>query len=145
MTDQLWRSKIPSGVPAGTSFGNKTGQLWITTGLVEGDAGVVRARSGTYTIAVLGDRNAANWAIARLSRTVNEHLGGASITPSSWGSLNLVTTGSTAIYSDAGRTRIGTIAGGTRLVADSSNRIWYRVGLNGRWVWVHHSSVRTQY
>ncbi|KQV25444.1 cell wall-binding repeat-containing protein [Yonghaparkia sp. Root332] len=145
MTDQLWRSKIPSGVPAGTRFGNKTGQLWISTGLVEGDAGVVRAPSGTYTIAVLGDRNAANWAIARLSRTVFEHLGDRPIQPASWGDVNLVTTTSTATYRKPGSERLGTIPAGTRLAADVSNRIWYRVGINGNWFWVHHSAVRTQY
>lgn len=145
MTDQLWRSKIPSGVAAGTRFGNKTGQLWISTGLVEGDAGVVRGPSGTYTIAVLGDRNAANWAIARLSRTVFEHLGDRPIQPASWGDVNLVTTTSTATYRKPGSERLGTIPAGTRLAADVSNRIWYRVGINGNWFWVHHSAVRTQY
>lgn len=145
MTDQLWRSKIPSGVPSATTFGNKTGQLWITSGLVEGDAGVVRAPSGTYSIAVLGDRNAANWAIARLSRTAYEHLAGAAITPARWGSTNLITTSTATIYSDAGRTRIGTIPAGTRLVADSSSRVYYRVGYNGKWVWLHHSTVATKY
>lgn len=145
INEQLWRSKIPSGVPNGVSFGNKTGQLWITTGLVEGDAGVVRAPTGSYSIAVLGDENAANWAIARLSRTVYEHLTASTITPASWGDLNLVTTVATNLRSAPGGPVVGTVPTGTRLIADTSNRVWYRVGLDGAWYWVHHTTVATRY
>lgn len=145
LDEQLWRSKIPSGIPSGVGFGNKTGQLWISTGLVEADAGIVRAPSGTYSIAVLGDRNAANWAIARLSRTVYEHLSGTEIAPASWGELNLVTKVTTNLRSGPGGSIVGTAAAGTRLVADVSNRVWYRVRLGGTWYWVHHSTVATRY
>lgn len=145
MTEQLWRSKIPSGIPAGVEFGNKTGQLWITTGLVEGDAGIVRAPTGTFSIAVLGDENAANWAIARLSRTVYEHLSGSAIAPASWGSTNLVTTVTANLRATPGGTILGTAPTGTRLIADSSNRVWYRVKLNGSWYWIHHTTVATRY
>ncbi|MDO8337983.1 MAG: cell wall-binding repeat-containing protein [Microcella sp.] len=145
MNEQLWRSKIPSGVPAGTRFGNKTGQLWITSGLVEGDAGIVRAPIGTYSVAVLGDQNAANWAIARLSRTVFEHLGDRPIEPATWSSVNLVTTVTANLRNGPGGTVVGTAPTGTRLIADSSNRVWYRVKLNGSWYWVHHTTVATQY
>lgn len=66
-------------------FGSKTGQLWITTGLVEGDAGVVHAPTGTYSIAVPGDENAESWAIAHRSRTEYEHPAASTITPASGG------------------------------------------------------------
>lgn len=145
MSEQLWRSKIPSGIPAGIEFGNKTGQLWITTGLVEGDAGVVHAPTGTYSIAVLGDENAANWAIARLSRTVYEHLTASTITPASWGSVNLVTTVNANLRDAPGGAIVGLAPTGTRLIADSSNRVWYRVKLDGSWYWIHHTTVATQY
>lgn len=145
MTEQLWRSKIPSGIPAGVTFGNKTGQLWITTGLVEGDAGFVRAPTGTYSIAVLGDENAANWAIARLSRTVYEHLTRSAITPASWAPTNLVTTVNANLRASPGGAILGTAPTGTRLIADSSNRVWYRVQLDGTWYWIHHTTVATQY
>jgi beta-lactamase class A len=145
LDEQLWRSKIPSGIPSGVSFGNKTGQLWISTGLVEGDAAIVRAPSGTYSIAVLGDRNAANWAIARLSRTVYEHLSGSGISPTSWGEVNLVTKVTTNLRNGPGGAIVGTAPAGTRLIADVSNRVWYRVKLNGAWHWVHHTTVATRY
>lgn len=145
LSDQLWRSKIPSGIPAGVEFGNKTGSLWTTEGLMEGDAGIVRAPSGTYAVSIIGIRDARNWGVARLSRVIYEHLSSTSIAPASWGATNLVTTERTYMYSDAGRTAIGWFEAGTRFDADVSNRVWYRVIHQGQYRWVHHGDVETQY
>lgn len=145
LTDQLWRSKIPSGIPSGVAFGNKTGSLWLTDGLMEGDAGIVRAPSGTYAVSIIGIKNARNWAVARLSEVIYEHLSATAISPASWGTTNLVTVAPSALYADAGRTFVGWVDTGTRLDADISNRVWYRVLQQGQVRWVHHGDVVTRY
>lgn len=137
---QLWRDRIPHGTPPGTPVANKTGQLWTSTGMLEGDAGIVTGAQHTYTIAVLGSRNATAAGIAAISRVVYEHFHGTFGTAASYTKLNLVTTSTVTAYQYAGSGATRTVAPGTRVHADYSARLWYRVLLNGTTVVYIHSS-----
>ncbi len=72
MNQQERRGKIPSGLPAGVSSGNKTGELSD----VENDAAIVYADSGTYVLCVmsqnLSDAYTAIQFIIRTSSVVYE-------------------------------------------------------------------------
>ena len=72
MNQQERRGKIPSGLPAGVSSGNKTGELSD----VENDAAIVYADSGTYVLCVmsqnLSDAYTARQFIIRTSSVVYE-------------------------------------------------------------------------
>lgn len=137
---QLWRDRIPHGTPPGTPVANKTGQLWTSTGMLEGDAGIVTGAKHTYTIAVLGSRNATAAGIAAISRVVYEHFHGTFGAAANYTKLNLVTTGTVTAYQFAGSGATRTVAAGTRVHADYSARLWYRVILNGTTVVYIHSS-----
>ena len=72
MNQQERRGKIPSGLPAGVSSGNKTGELSD----VENDAAIVYADSGAYVLCVmsqnLSDPYTARQFISRTSSVVYE-------------------------------------------------------------------------
>lgn len=72
MNQQERRGKIPAGLPAGVSVGNKTGELSD----VENDAAVIYADSGTYVLCVmsehLSDAYSARQFIIRVSGAVYE-------------------------------------------------------------------------
>lgn len=72
MNQQQRRSKIPAGVPAGVTVGNKTGEL----SNVENDAAIIYGGSGTYVLCVmsenLADTYSAQQFIARTSGVVYE-------------------------------------------------------------------------
>lgn len=137
---QLWRSRIPSGAPPGTPVANKTGQLWVSGGMIEGDAGIVKGAKHTHTIAVLGSKNATGDAIQKIARLVYEHFNGTFAEAASYTRLNLVTTSTTTAYQFAGTGTTRTVAAGTRVRADYSARLWYRVILDGTIVVYIHSS-----
>lgn len=137
---QLWRSRIPSGAPPGTPVANKTGQLWVSGGMIEGDAGIVKGAKHTHTIAVLGSKNATGNAIRDIARVVYEHFNGSFAEAASYTRLNLVTTATTTAYQHAGTGSTRTVAAGTRVRADYSARLWYRVILDGTTVVYIHSS-----
>ena len=74
MNQQQRRSKIPAGIPAGVTVGNKTGELSD----VENDAAIVYAAGGTYVICVMSENlsnpGAARQFITRSSGVVYEML-----------------------------------------------------------------------
>lgn len=137
---QLWRDRIPHGAPAGIPIANKTGQLHVSTGMIEADAGIVIGSRHTHTIAVIGSRNATAAGIAAIARVVYEHFNGAFGAAASYTKLNLVTTATVTAYSGPGSGTTRTVASGTRVHADYSSRLWYRVILGGTTVVYIHSS-----
>lgn len=140
---QLWRSKIPSGVEAGTPVANKTGSAWTAAGWFHSDAGIVSAESGPYVIAVLGSGGASVTGVREISRIVYEHFNGALVTPGTFSDLNVVTAAATPFYPAAGAsTPLGTIPAGTVVAVDVSERTWYRVIYNGSGVFVRSSALR---
>lgn len=72
MNQQQRRSKIPAGLPAGVTVGNKTGEL----SNVENDAAIIYSGNGTYVLCVmsenLSDTYSAQQFIARTSSVVYE-------------------------------------------------------------------------
>lgn len=74
MNQQQRRGKIPAGIPAGVTVGNKTGELSD----VENDAAIVYANGGTYVLCVmsenLSDAYSARAFISRVSGVVYEKL-----------------------------------------------------------------------
>lgn len=145
LDEQLWKSKIPSGVEQGVASDNKTGSLWTSTGMMQGDAGLVHAATAPYVIAVLGERNSSEGAIRRLSQVVHDHLEGEAETYMAYPDRNLITRVPTPYYSGKGTGRLGTIPEGARIIAESSSRTWYRVQYDGAFVFVDQKHVRTRY
>ena len=70
---QTRRSKIPAGVPSGTTVANKTGE----TNNTSHDAAIVYAPKCDYVLVVMSDTNGLGWSqptnIAKISRLVYEH------------------------------------------------------------------------
>ena len=140
---QLWRSKLPAGVEAGTPVANKTGSAWSAAGWFQSDAGIVTSPSGSYAIAVLGSQGATVAGVRELGRVAYEHFNGPIGTRASYSDLNAVTTGSTPYYRYASTSdQLGTLPSGRRIEVYASARTWYQVVHNGNYVWVRSSSLR---
>ncbi|MER3387411.1 MAG: cell wall-binding repeat-containing protein [Microcella pacifica] len=143
---QLWRSKLPSGVEAGTPVANKTGSAWSANGWYQSDAGIVTTPTGSYSIAVLGSQGATVAGVRELGRVAYRHFNGPIGTAASYSDVNAVTTTTTGYYRYASTSDpLGTIPSGRRLEIYASARTWYQVIYNGSYVWVPSSALRNYY
>jgi len=69
MKRQIWRERIPAGVPDGVSVADKPGFIYN----IQNDVGMVYGPSSTYVVAILSDNSSAP-AVADLSRLIYQHL-----------------------------------------------------------------------
>lgn len=78
LLNQIWRTRIAAGTPAGVIVESKPGQLAVGNRMVETDAAIVRGPHSTYVISIMGEHDATKPAFRRLSRIVYEGLQGES-------------------------------------------------------------------
>lgn len=142
---QLWRSRIPGGIPRGVAVANKPGELWVASGMVQTDGAIVRSPHGTYVISVLGNLGATTAGIRGISRIVYQHFNGRFETTAVFSANNLVTTTRTSLYRYVGSSFVKSVPAGTRVAAVYSNRNWYRVIYQGRYYWVSYSKLKNVY
>jgi len=145
LDDQLWRSRIPSGVEHGVKVSNKVGELWVSTGMVQADAGIVFARGEAFAITIIGERNSTREAIRTLAQVAFEHLEHPISVQGNFSDYNLVTAVPTPMYSGLGTGYLGTLPAKIALRMEVSNRVWYRVWYNGRYFFVRHSNTVAVY
>lgn len=74
MKAQVWRTRVPAGLPDGVVVADKPGWLEIESGWTQSDAALVWGESSTYIITVLGSEGALESEIAQLSSAVYEEL-----------------------------------------------------------------------
>ena len=73
---QVWRARISSGVQAGTVVASKSGQLWVSSGMVEADTAIVYGPESTYVLTVIGTTNAKSVVVRGISSIVYRYLQG---------------------------------------------------------------------
>jgi len=142
---QVWRHRLPAGMPAGIPIANKTGYLWVSTGYIHADVGIVSAPTGDFVVSVIGSRNATASGVRAIGTVVYQHFAGPVTSTAAYSALNLITTRSVATYAYAGSSQLGVIPSGTRVSAYASARDWYQVGYDGRYVYIHSSALRNYY
>jgi beta-lactamase class A len=73
MKTQVWRERVPAGVPKGVSVADKPGWLTGTGGNVQNDAAIVYGAKSTYLLVIMTNGSATQ-PLADLSRTVYGYL-----------------------------------------------------------------------
>lgn len=142
---QVWRHRLPSGMPPGVPIANKTGYLWVSSGYIHADVAIVSAPTGPFVVSVIGSRNATAAGVRAIGTVVYEHFAGPVGTPAGFAAENLVLTSAAPYYSGAGTGQLGVAAAGTRVAAYASRREWYQVIRNGQYVYIHASALRNYY
>lgn len=149
LKDQIWRTRINRGVPAGVPVENKSGELWVSTGWTQSDAAIVRGPESTYVISVYGRNEATKDAVAAISRIVYEFLQGESVTtPASFSTYQYTAAVSISVRATIGGRVLYTIPRGTLVKAFWSERNWVRVRQVGKpigWAQFQQLSLRDQY
>ena len=142
---QVWRHRLPSGMPPGVPIANKTGYLWVSSGYIHADVAIVSAPTGPFVVSVIGSRNATAAGVRAIGTVVYEHFAGPVGTPAGFAAENLVLTSAAPFYSGPGTGQLGVAAAGTRVAAYASRREWYQVIRNGQYVYIHASALRNYY
>ncbi len=149
LKDQVWRTRINVGVPTGVRVENKTGELWVTSGMTESDAAIVRGPHSTYVLTVYGRDDATKAAIAGVSRIVYEFLQGELVTtPAAFPSYQFRANVSMPVRATKGGRILYRVPVGSLVKAYYSERNWVLVKQRGKakgWVKYQHLTLRSEY
>jgi beta-lactamase class A len=147
MERQVWRSRLASGLPEGVRSASKPGELWLSSGMLQLDVGIVYGPTSTYVLTVMGQGNATKAAIKDISKTVFAHLQGypSTMTTVTYPAEQMRTVAPTALKSTpAGRT-IVTVPGNAKVEVVSSQGLWYYVKVGGRTGWINANALRSRW
>lgn len=145
MKEQIWRSRIGSSVPPGVGIATKPGELWVSSGMTQIDAGLVYAPGGTYSVVIMGYRGATKAGVAALARIVYEHFNGKISRVATFPVENQKVIRATVARSSAGGRAIFSIGAGATVEAVDSVRLWYRVISAGRTGYVSSLDLGNRY
>lgn len=143
MHTQLFRSRIPNGIPASAYQASKPGSLWVKGGLLQADTAIIRGPKATFVLTVIGDAGSSKAGIRDIARTVYTHLNGSFGAAAKHSDLHVRTTKNATWRKSAGGAVGGTIPKGTPLQVSDSKRHWYKLHYRGGYAWVWYSSLRT--
>lgn len=135
MKVQIFRTRIPSGIPPGVTQASKPGALWLTSGLLQADSAIIYSPAGTYLISIIGDQGPPQAALRAVSRTVYEHFNGAFGTAMTYPAQQMVTVRASALRTSPGGASAVVVPAGTPLQVNDANRTWYKVQWGPRELW----------
>ncbi|MEU1972529.1 serine hydrolase [Microbacterium sp. NPDC019599] len=135
MEVQIFRTRIPSGIPPGVAQASKPGALWIAAGLLQADTAVVYSPAGTYLISIIGDQGPPQAALRAVSRTVYQHFNGSFGSAMSYPAQQMVTVRATALRTSPGGPTSVVVPAGTPIQVNDANRTWYKVQWGSRELW----------
>lgn len=144
MKSQIFRTRIPSGIPPGIAQASKPGALWVAAGLLQGDTAIVRGPRSTYVISIIGDNGPPQAALRAISRTVYEHLNGTFGAAASYPAAQMVTAKATSLLSSAGGRYRKTIPAGHWIQVLDAQRVWYYVQYGSYRYWTHYSNLKNR-
>jgi putative cell wall-binding protein/beta-lactamase class A len=145
MKNQIWRSRIASGLPPGVTQASKPGELWVSSGITQIDTAIVYSPAGRYTIAVLGSNGATKDTIASISRIVYEHFNGPFGAAASYPVQQLYAKIPTTLRSGVNGSVIASVPAGSLVEAVTSVRDWYHVVVNGRTGYIDSTHLANRY
>lgn len=143
MRSQIWRSRIASGIPKGVGQASKPGALWVSSGLLQADTGIISAKQ-PYVISIIGVDGPSKAALAAISRAVYTHFNGSFGTAAKYPVQQMITTKAVTMRSSAGGTKVGTVPKGRYIEVIDAKRLIYMVRYAGRVVWVDSRSLRNR-
>ncbi|MHC2999687.1 hypothetical protein OB08_10820 [Microbacterium sp. HJ5] len=144
MRMQIWKSRIPSGIPAGVPQASKPGALWIASGLMQGDTAIVTGPRSTYVLSIIGDNGPPQAALRAISRTVYTHLNGSFGTAASYPVQQMVTRTPSLLRTSPGGSVAVTIPAGVLIQVHDAQRNWYQVQYGSRKLWVQYTGLRNR-
>jgi hypothetical protein len=144
---QIWRQRFSSGVAKGTVVASKSGQLWVSSGMVEGDTAIIYGPNSTYVLTAIGTHGASTLAIKGISTIVYRHLQGEFTTKASFPAQQFVTTIPTHIRKSPDGSIIRGLSTGTavQVISSSHTWMWVKVGSTHGWVPFQHMKLREAY
>jgi putative cell wall-binding protein len=144
MRSQIWRSRIASGIPPGVPQASKPGSLWVSSGLIQNDTGLVNGPTSSYILSIMGDGNPPQAALRAISRTVYTHFNGAFGAAMVYPVQQMVTKTPSILRSSAGGAKVATIPAGVLIQVLDANRVWYEIQYGSRKLWVYYTGLRNR-
>ncbi|KAA9152740.1 hypothetical protein F6B41_16075 [Microbacterium lushaniae] len=144
MSAQIWRSRIASGIPPGVRQATKPGALWIDSGLLQGDSGVVWGAKSTYVVSIVGDQAPPQAALRAISRTVYEFFNGSFGTAAWYPVEQMVTVRATALRTSPAGAMTVVVPAGVPIEVLDADRIWYKVRYGNRQLWTVVGDLRNR-
>jgi beta-lactamase class A len=147
MKTQIWKTRIGAGVPEGASTASKVGELWLSSGMVQADAGIVYGTKSSFVISVLGSGGASKEAIAAITKTAYLHLNKlpSSTKTKVYPKAQMKTLRSTVVRSTPGGGAVATIPSGPNVEIVHSQRGQYWGMAAGKRGWFTFVDLRSRF
>ncbi|WP_162564249.1 MULTISPECIES: serine hydrolase [Microbacterium] len=144
MRTQVFRTRIPSGIPPGVPQASKPGALWLAGGLMQADTAIIDGPTSTYVLTVIGDNAASQAAIRAISRTAYQHFHGAFGAAATYPVEQVLTRAATVVRTTPGGLVAAQLPQWYPLQVLDAQRLWYLVQYGSRQVWIYYSDVVTR-
>lgn len=138
---QIWRQRITSGVAAGTVVASKSGQLWVSSGMVEADTAIVYGPNSTYVLTAVGTNNASGLVIRGISSIVYRYLQGDHSSRATFPLSQYSTTARVKMRKSPSTGVIRYLPAGTTVQVLYSAGLWMRVKVAGKYGWVSFAGL----
>jgi hypothetical protein len=144
MGDQIWRSRIASGIPWGVAQQTKPGALWLPSGLLTADSGIVYGARSNVALSIVTTGGVDRAALRAMTRTIYSHYNGGFGAAAAYPVEQMVTTVPTVLRSAPAGRAIGTLAPGTLVEVTDASRMWYKIRYGSSEVWVDFRNLRNR-
>jgi beta-lactamase class A len=144
MRAQVFRTRIPSGLPPGVPQASKPGSLWIAGGLMQSDTAIIDGPVSSYVLTVIGDAGASQAAIRAVSRTVYTHFNGTFGAAASYPVEQVLTVAPTVVRTSPGGPVAASLPQWYPLQILDAQRLWYLVQYGSRQLWIYYTDVVTR-
>lgn len=144
---QIWRQRFASGVQKGTVVASKSGQLWVSSGMVEADTAIIYGPSSTYVLTAIGVNGASTNSIRDISTIVYRHLQGEITTKATFSPQQMATTKQIYLRRTPGGSLVKLLPAGTYVEVMWSSRrsVYVKVGSTYGWLDFKHLKLRKTY
>lgn len=144
MRYQLGRSRIASGIPPGVVQVSKPGALWIASGLLQADSGIVYGPQATFTISIIGIDGPEKAALRAITRAAYTHFNGSFGTAASFPVKQMETVTRAGLRSSAAGPVVRYVSTGTAFEVGDSQRAWYQVHYGSQLLWIDYRLMRNR-
>ncbi|NYE21016.1 serine hydrolase [Microbacterium immunditiarum] len=142
MGKQVFRSRLASGIPPGVGQQSKPGSLWIGSGLLQADTGIIYGKRSVVALSMVVTGGVDRAALRAIARLVYSHYNGSFGAAAVYPAQQMATKYATTMRASPGGRAVGTIPGGAMLEVTDAHRKWYKVWWRGALVWVDFRSLR---
>lgn len=144
MEAQIFRTRIPQGLPASADQASKPGALWISSGLLQADTAIVRGGQTDFVISIIASGGVPRSSLSAIARAAYTHFNGSFGSAVTYPTQQMRSIRSVSLRSSPGGPGVGTLPSGRNVEVIEASRVWYQIRWGSRLLWVDSRALRNR-